>query len=154
MTAIRNVSMNANPKAVTGRFEELRVYRLAEQISEMIWRIVGGWDLFAKETVGRQIVRSIDSVGANIAEGSGRGSFQDNRRFIRIARGSLYETQHWLRRAFRRGLLTEIQVEELKPLIHRLGPSLNAYLASIGEFESSGRLALHQTGPNPPKPSA
>jgi four helix bundle protein len=58
-----------------------------------------GGIFFAKDTVGKQMVRAGDSIGANIAEGSGRGSFQDNRRFIRIARGSLYETMHWLRRA-------------------------------------------------------
>jgi four helix bundle protein len=87
----------------------------------------------AKETVGRQMVRSADSIGANIAEGTGRGSFQDNRRFILIARGSLYETKHWLRRAFRRRLLNETQVEDLKALLHQIGPSLNAYLRSVGD---------------------
>jgi len=87
----------------------------------------------AKDTVGKQIVRSADSVGANIAEGEGRGSFQDNRRFIKIARGSLQETQHWLRRAFKRNLLTKEQVETLKPMIEKLAPTLNAYLTSIGK---------------------
>ncbi len=78
-------------------------------------------------------MRSADSVGANIAEGEGRGSFQDNRRFVKIARGSLQETQHWLRRAFKRKLLTETQIEKLKPLISELAPTLNAYLRSIGK---------------------
>ena len=88
-------------------FENLRVYNLSEQLSDRIWDIVVGWEYFAKDTVGKQIVRSADSIGANIAEGEGRGSFQDNRRFCRIARGSLQETQHWLRRAFKRNLLTK-----------------------------------------------
>ena len=45
-----------------------------------------------KNTVGKQIVRSADSIGANIAEGTGRHNFQDNQRFVKIARGSLNET--------------------------------------------------------------
>ncbi|MEH2246378.1 MAG: four helix bundle protein [Nostoc sp.] len=96
------------------RFQELRVYQLAERLADDIWKIVNGWESLPQDTVGKQIIRSADSIGANIAEGVGRGSYQDNRRFIRIARGSLYETQHWLRRAYSRNLLTEQQVDALK----------------------------------------
>jgi four helix bundle protein len=49
--------------------EDLEVYQLAESFSDEIWGIVGGWEYFAKDTVGKQIVRSADSIGANIAEG-------------------------------------------------------------------------------------
>ena len=113
-------------------FENLRVYQMSEELADKLWDIVIGWDNFAKDTVGKQVVRSADSIGSNLAEGEGRGSYQDNRRFIKIARGSLQETQHWLRRAFKRKLLTESQIEELKPLIAKLSPTLNAYLRSIG----------------------
>jgi four helix bundle protein len=36
--------------------------------------MVAEWETFAKETLGKQIVRSADSVGANISEGFGRGT--------------------------------------------------------------------------------
>ena len=114
------------------RFEELEVYRLAEDLANEIWKLVMIWVWFDKDTVGKQLVRAADSIGANIAEGSGRGSFVDNRRFVKIARGSLYETRHWLRRAYRRSLLTADQVNRLKPLLDELAPRLNAYLRSIG----------------------
>lgn len=114
-------------------FENLRVYQLSEDLADEIWNIVLSWNNFAKDAVGKQIVRSADAVGANIAEGEGRGSFQDNRRFCRIARGLLQETQHWLRRAFKRNLLTKEQIETLKPMIEKLSPTLNAYLSSIGK---------------------
>lgn len=73
-------------------FENLRVYQLAEKLANEIWTIVQEWDYFAKETVGKQIVRSADSIGANIAEGNGRYNIPDNQRFVKIAKGSLYET--------------------------------------------------------------
>ena len=114
-------------------FEKLRVYQLAEKLADRIWRIVIKWDYFSKSTVGQQIVDAADGVGANIAEGTGRGSLQDNRRFIKIARGSLYETKHWLRRAYKRKLLTNQEVCELKPLIDELLPSLNAYFRSLND---------------------
>ncbi len=113
-------------------FENLQVYQLAEELADLIWDMVGTWDYFAKDTVGKQMVRAADSVGANIAEGEGRGSYQDNRRFVRIARGSLNETRHWLRRAYRRGLLSDEQVAQLRPIVDELSPKLNAFLNSIG----------------------
>jgi four helix bundle protein len=118
-------------------FEKLRVYKLAKKVADEIWSIVTHWDGFACNTLGLQLVRAADSVGANIAEGTGRGSFQDNRRFVRTARASLYETRHWLRRAHQRKLVNQKQVERLKPLIDDLSPMLNAYLRSIGRLPSN-----------------
>jgi len=117
---------------VRTNFENLQVYRLGEKLADEVWTVVAGWEQFAKTTVGSQMVRAADSVGANIAEGSGRRSFQDNRRFVRIARGSLHETKHRLRRAYRRGLLSEAEIKRIKPIIDELAPKLNAYLQSIG----------------------
>lgn len=113
-------------------FEKLEVYKLSEDLSDEIWDIVIGWGYFAKDTVGKQLVRAADSIGANIAEGTGRGTYKDNKRFVRIARASLYETKHWLKRASKRKLLTEEQVHHLSPIINELAPRLNAYLNSIG----------------------
>jgi four helix bundle protein len=113
-------------------FEKLRVYQLSEKIADRIWSLAVDWDQFAKQSIGRQIVRAADSIGANIAEGVGRGTYADDRRFVRTARGSLNETKHFLRRAFRRRLLKDTDVTALKPLLDELSPKLNAYLRSIG----------------------
>ena len=114
-------------------FEKLQVYKLAENLADGIWDVVRSWDYFAKDTVGKQMVKAADSIGANIAEGTGRGSLEDNRRFIRMARGSLYETQHWLRRAYKRSLLSKQQVALLKPIISELSPKVNAYFRSVNK---------------------
>jgi four helix bundle protein len=120
-------------------FENLKVYQLAEKLADEVWDVVIKWNHFARDTVGKQLVRAADSIGANIAEGTGRGSFQDNRRFVRTARASLYETRHWLRRAFTRGLLTSDQIKRTRPLIDNLSPMLNAYLKSIGRNPEGDR---------------
>ncbi|MCC5651500.1 four helix bundle protein [Nostoc sp. XA013] len=112
-------------------FQNLRVYQLSENLANEIWFIVQKWDYFAKDTIGKQIVKSADSIGANIAEGNGRYNLQDNQRFIKIARGSLNETRHWLRLAFKRKLLTQEQIDTIKPIIDELSPKLNAYLNSL-----------------------
>ena len=121
-------------------FENLQVYKLGEKLADVVWTVVTGWEQFSKVTVGRQMVRAADSIGANIAEGSGRGSFQDNRRFVKMARGSLNETKHWLRRAYRRGLLSKDDVKRIRPIIDELAPKLNAYLQSIGNIPNTIRI--------------
>lgn len=114
-------------------FENLEVYQLAEKLADLVWEIVSEWDYFAKSTVGKQVVNATDSICANIAEGCGRFNYQDNSRFIKIARGSLYETKNWLRRAYKRKLLTDVQIEKVKVILEELLPKLNAYLRSIAD---------------------
>ena len=112
-------------------FENLEIYQLSEKLADEIWNIVLGWNNLAQDTIGKQMIRSADSIGANIAEGSGRGTAQDNRRFLRMARGSLYETRHWLRRAHKRSLLLLKQTDSLSPIIKELTPKLNSYIRSV-----------------------
>jgi len=113
------------------RFEDLRVFQLAEKLCDDVWGIVTSWEYFEKNAVGMQLVKAADSIGANIAEGAGRGTPGDNKRFIRISRGSLNETKYWLRRAYRRNLIDEEQDAYLRQIIEDLAPQLNAYLKSI-----------------------
>ena len=105
---------------------------MSEVLSDNIWEIVVKWNRLAQVTVGKQLINSADSIGANIAEGTGRGSYPDNRRFARIARGSLFEVKHWLRRCYRRELLSKTEVSKLQKSINELTPKLSAYIRSIG----------------------
>jgi four helix bundle protein len=113
-------------------FQNLRVYQLAEKISDLAWEVVSRWGNLAKFTLGRQLIDAADSIGANIAEGAGRGSTAENKRFAKIARGSLFEVKHWLRRSYKRGLLSEKEIADFQQLIDELTPKLSAYINSIG----------------------
>jgi four helix bundle protein len=112
--------------------DSLKVYMMAEELADLVWNVAVTWDPFARSTIGHQLVRAADSVGANIAEGYGRASPVDHKRFVRIARGSLYETRHFLRRADKRGLLTREQKVPLQIVMKNLLPTLNGYLRSLG----------------------
>jgi len=113
-------------------FEDLDVYRLAEDLAHQVWDIVTSWPDFRRNSLGYQFVKSADSIGANLAEGFGRFHFAENRQFARISRGSLYEARHWLRRAWKRDLLKEEEIKKLQSLLDELAPRLNAYIRSIG----------------------
>jgi four helix bundle protein len=119
--------------------DDLRVYGLAENLADAVWDLVTTWDTLARETVGKQIVRAADSVGANIAEGYGRASPVDHQRFVRIARGSLYEVKHFLRRADKRNLVSHEAKRGLQSCLNELLPALNAYLRSLKAGKSDSK---------------
>ena len=48
--------------------EELKVYKVAMEIGDLVWDIVEKWPTFAKDTLGKQFVRCADSIALNIAE--------------------------------------------------------------------------------------
>jgi len=86
-------------------FKELDVYRRAAALADELYETVTRWPKFDLWTTGVQLLRAVDSVCANVAEATGRWHTPDRRRLLYIARGSLAETEHWLRCGERRGLL-------------------------------------------------
>ena len=108
--------------------EDSRMYRRAEQIADRVWDVVIQWDLFAKDTVGKQLCRATDSIGANVAESAGRYSPKDVIRFLHYARGSLRETRFWLKRAKQRQLIAAESFNQLMSELNRLGAEINSYI--------------------------
>jgi four helix bundle protein len=96
----------------------------------MIWDDFDNWPEKAKKTIGYQVIRSSDSISANLAEGYGRFTAPDRKKFYRYSRGSFEETKTWLRKVIRRGLLHKARVVEYDKIIKELGPKLNAFINS------------------------
>ena len=80
--------------------------------------------------MGYQIIRSSDSIAANIVEGYGRYTPADRKKFYLYARGSLEETKSWLRKLIRRKVLSESKAAGYKAVVEKLGPKLNAFINS------------------------
>lgn len=113
--------------------DDLVVYQLAMSLGEKIWVMVDKWNDFQRNTIGSQLVRSADSIAANISEGYGRFHFKENKNFCYYARGSLYETKTWISKAKNRNLIAVADFEELKTELNHLAKILNLYIKSIGE---------------------
>jgi len=111
--------------------EELNIYRIAIELGEEVFSIVDEWDYFSKKTIGIQLVRSVDSIAANIAEGYGRFHYKDVNNFSFFARGSLFETKTWLTKANNRGLIDDQKFNEFENTIKDLSVKLNNYIKSI-----------------------
>jgi four helix bundle protein len=110
--------------------EEIEVYKLAEEIADKWWEIVSGWSPFAQDTVGKQLIRAVDSIGANIAESYGRYHFGEKINHLYYSRGSLYEAKFFARRARKRKLVDEATYNDMISDLSRLAPMLNSYIKS------------------------
>jgi len=113
---------------------------MAETLAQVVWEVVERWKPFARQTIGSQLVRAADSVGANIAESHGRFYFGEKLQFLYYARGSLYETRHWLRLAWRRSLLPTEESKRLVELIEPLAKSINSFAGSLKQQRSDNKL--------------
>lgn len=111
--------------------EKLNVYQLAETFSDKIWNLVAGWDKFLKDTIGKQIVRAADSIGANIAEGYGRYYYKESKQFYFYSRGSLQETKSWLAKCKRRNIINELIADRLLSEADTILLKLNAYIKFV-----------------------
>ena len=102
-------------------FVHLHIYKLSEKLADEIWRIVIHWNFFAKNTVGIQIVKAADSIGANIAEGAGRQSDKEFLYFLSNAQGSASELSTELIISHRLGYLSEEAYGRLSQTLDSIG---------------------------------
>lgn len=110
------------------KLEDLEIFHLSMRIGEMVWGQVKKWQFFEKDTVGKQFVRAIDSVAANISEGFGRYHYKDKLNFYYCARGSIYETKTFLSKSLNRGLVEAKVYQEIIDSLDLLGVKLNNYI--------------------------
>jgi four helix bundle protein len=111
--------------------EDLIIYSIAMEQGEKIWTIVMGWDYFSKDTFGKQIVKTADSIAANISEGMNRFHFRETRQFLYISRGSLAETKTWLQKALFRNLIQQEQFDAMNQQFDSLGVKIYNFIRTI-----------------------
>jgi four helix bundle protein len=78
-----------------------------------------------------QVRRSAVSVPSNIAEGYGRGARADYARFLRVARGSLFEVEAQLVLASDLGMLKDDALARLQHAINEVARPLSGLIRSI-----------------------
>lgn len=114
------------------RLEDLKLYNECLDFESRIWKLVGNWEGFNKDTIGLSFVNAADAISSNIAEGYGRYNFSDKKNYCYVSRGFLLRTKGWLLKAKERELISEEETDELLEFIEKLHRMLNAYIRSIG----------------------
>ncbi len=109
--------------------KELKVYLLARQLSSMAWEIYSSMRMDLKKHMGDQFLRSVDSVGANIAEGYHRFHYLDKVRFYYNSRASLAEAmEHWAELLLERQLISVEKFNEFAIIYKDLQVRLNNFI--------------------------
>jgi len=75
-------------------FRDLRVWERAHQLTLQVYKVTGSFPREERFGLTSQIRRCSTSIGANIAEGCGKGSNNEFQRFLQIAAGSASELDY------------------------------------------------------------
>jgi four helix bundle protein len=86
-----------------------------------------------------QLRRAVQSIGANIAEGFGRYSYQENIQVCRQARGSAYEVRVYPVSALDANFISNSECEEADGLAQRVIQTLNGYIRSMSKRRAESR---------------
>ena len=113
--------------------EDFKAYNKAMDVGEKIWDVAAKWSFFEKDTVGKQLVRAVDSIAANLSEGLGRYHFKEIKNFSYYSRGSLFETKTWVTKAFNRNLIDKDIFKRLISELEEIGKMINGYINSLGD---------------------
>ncbi len=113
--------------------KDLEVYRLSRELSKDAWSVYKSMDWHERKIIGDQWIRSVDSVGANIAEGFGRFHYLDKNRFNYNAGGSLLEAKHWAELIHERKKMDEETFHDFQSKLEKLHYKLNNYINSTKE---------------------
>jgi four helix bundle protein len=133
--------MEANKKFIP--LQELEVYRMTRRLSSMAWVIYQRLTFQQRKVWGDQMLESLDSVGANVAEGYARFHFSEKARFYYISRASLSEgVDHWIDLGFERGVVFDQEFEQINKIKSDVHVRLNNMIKSTyaAKEQLSGKL--------------
>lgn len=109
-------------------FTDLDAWKLARELRQRVYRLSALFPPEERYVLASQIRRAAISVTANLAEGYGRYSFQENSQFCRQSRASAYEVRDHLTTAFDQGYIGRPAWEETDKLAKRVIQVLNGYI--------------------------
>jgi four helix bundle protein len=121
-------------------FTDLDTWKHARKLRQEIYRVVGDFPPHEKYGLSSQIKRAASSVTANLAEGHGRYSYQENVQFCRQSRGSLYELRDHLTTALDAGYIQQEKYEQLEAIAMSAIKLVNGYIRATRNLkDAAGR---------------
>jgi len=118
-------------------FTQLRTWQRARELRRAIYHVVRAFPTDEKYGLSSQLKRASSSVTANLAEGYGRYSYQENLQFCRQARGSLYELRDHLTAALDAGYIPQEKYAELEDTAMNAIRLVNGYIRATKRLKAS-----------------
>ena len=118
-------------------FKTLKVWGKAHELTLHTFRLASRMHGPGSAIIRNQWLRSAMSVPTNIAEGSGKQSDPEFSRFLRIALGSLTESEYHLILSRDLGMISAKDFEITNDKTQAIGKMLTALIKSISGSKSS-----------------
>ena len=112
-------------------FRDLQGWQKAHGLTLRVYESTTSFPESERFGLTSQLRRSAASIPANLAEGCGRGSDGDLRRFLNIAMGSASETEYHILLAHDLGLLASPTFERLTTDTHEVKRMLASFIAKL-----------------------
>ena len=122
------------------RLRKMAFFKEFVAVADWAWAVVSKWPFLAQDTVGKQLVRAIDRVGATLVEGDGRYSDLEACHFFSMARGSARETRYWIERSVARDLLERNDADRQLAVLLGATRQLNALIRYRRRSASNGKV--------------
>lgn len=119
------------PGAPVRNFRELKVWTKAHHVTLQLYKATRSFPREELYGLTSQIRRSAASMGANIAEGCGRGSRREFAHFLRVATGSASELEYHLVLAADLGVLQKDLHEHLTERVTEVRRMLTGLIRTL-----------------------
>jgi four helix bundle protein len=112
-------------------FKELKIWQRSIQLAKEVYEITAKFPKEEKYGLTSQIQRSVVSISSNIAEGSGRTTMPDFKRFLAIALGSAFELETQIILAHEFDYITLEQMENTNNELNEIQRMLRSFSKTL-----------------------
>ncbi|MBT4870445.1 MAG: four helix bundle protein [Candidatus Diapherotrites archaeon] len=112
-------------------FKKLKVWQESRELVKEIYKITEKFPMNEQYGITSQMRRAVTSISANIAEGCGKATQKEFRRFLVIANGSNKEVENFLIISNDLGYVNGVQLGEISQRYEKIGKMLTSLIKKL-----------------------
>jgi four helix bundle protein len=120
------------------RFEDIEAWKLAREVTKMIYAVSSSEKFCRDFALSNQIRRASISILSNIAEGFERGGNKEFLQFLAVAKGSCGEVRAQLYAALDQSYIDEAQFKEISNKLIETSRTISGFMKYLQQSEMRG----------------